>query len=146
MARTTTHILAIGQKFAVFFLPGKIHTTSSSSTSPLDSLAKFVPLSCSRSSFRLKKKSLWRRRRNTREKALGCLKSCWVPQPLEGLCNSLSERERERSLPLTKIRMGEGARRGFTYPPDRYPRSGDDKAHTLRSTRPVSISRFGFNH
>lgn len=26
MARTTTHILAIGQKFAVFFLPGKIHT------------------------------------------------------------------------------------------------------------------------
>lgn len=28
MARTTTHILAIGQKFAVFFLPGKIHTTS----------------------------------------------------------------------------------------------------------------------
>lgn len=82
-----------------------------SSSSPLDSLAKFVPLSCSRSSFRWKKKSL----RNTREKALGWLKSCWVPQPLEGPCNSLSEREREkeRSLPLTKIRTGGIGEKGF---------------------------------
>lgn len=45
--------------------------------------------------------------------------------------------------------MGEGARRGFTYPPDRYPRSGDDKAHTLCVPRvrfpfPASVSTIDF--